>query len=123
MSRRLSLTALLAALVALALAAPAAASPVLVYDDGQVTRVDDPALPAPQASNPLTDAAHECITDAAAPTASAAAVTTVRKALQRAYRRGDIDRDAYSAYGDVYSRAKHAWHRLSGSRRSELGSV
>jgi hypothetical protein len=48
---------------------------------------------------------------------------TVRKALRRAYDHGDIDRDAYSAYGDVYSKAKSAWHRLGGNRRTELGAV
>lgn len=134
----------LAALVAaLAIAAPAAASPVLVYDGGRVTRADDPALPPAQATNALPAAPRECIRgdaadaagpaeatsaasprthDAASPHAHAAAIS-VRNALRRAYDRGDIDREAYSAYGDVYSRAKTAWHRLGGNQRLELGAV
>lgn len=110
-------------------AVPAAASPVLVYDDGQVTRTNDPALPAPSAANPLLDQARECAPGAADahtsahPPAAHASAVSVGKALRRAYGRGDIDREAYSAYGDVYSRAKSAWHRLSGNRRRELGAV
>jgi hypothetical protein len=120
-------TTLLAATAAtLTLASSAAASPVLVYEGGQVRSADDPALPAAQASNPIPAAARQCIPGAVAagavPVAHSAAVS-VRKALRRAYSRGDIDRIAYSAYGDVYSHAKSAWHRLGGNRRIELGAV
>jgi hypothetical protein len=131
-----------AALLVLVLAAPAAGSPVLVYDDGHVTAADDPALPPASAASPLVDAPRECdvpgvtaqaagdaadsqpsaVAAAASPVAHAA-VVSVRKALRRAYHRGAIDRDAYSSYSDVYSRAKHAWHRLGGTRKRELGSV
>src|SRR5512133_1528237 len=110
-----------ASLATLALAAPAAASPVLVFDDGHVTRTDDPALPPPDSPDAVMDAPRECSV-VAQPTASMSAVS-VRKALRRAYDRGDIDRDTYSAYGDVYSSAKSAWHRLGGSRKSELAAV
>ena len=44
---------LAAALACLAIAAPAAASPVFVYDNGHVTKADDPALPATSAPAPL----------------------------------------------------------------------
>jgi D-glucuronyl C5-epimerase C-terminus len=128
--------AIAAVLITLALAAPAAASPVLVFDDGQVSKIDDPALPAAVASDPLVDAPRECAPGAAsqpaasaasaprpvAPTAYAAAIS-VRKVLRRAYDRGAIDRETYSAYGDVYSRAKSVWHRIGGSRQRELGAV
>jgi hypothetical protein len=159
---------LAAALTTLTMAAPAAASPVLVYDEGHVTRANDPALPAATTANPLVDAAHECSAGAAfgggaassagaasesvaAGSASAsaapiargasgtrnpgvtprqtgdsiafAAATSVRKAIRRAYSRGDIDRATYASYGDVYSKAKSAWHRLGGNRRIELGAV
>src|SRR4051794_29352261 len=109
-----------AALASLAVAGPAVASPVLVFDDGRVSKADDPALPPATAANPLVDSAHQCGT--AAPTASMS-VVSVRQALRRAYGRGDIDRDTYSAYGQVYSHAKSAWHRLSGNRQRELGAV
>lgn len=109
------------ALATLAFAAPAAASPVLVFDDGRVTSEDDPALPAASASNPLADAPHKCGAGQA-PIASAS-VVSVRRALRRAYDRGGLDRETYSAYGDVYSGAKSAWHRLGGTRKRELGSV
>ena len=108
---------------ALALAAPAASSPVLVVDGGRVQRVDDPALPAAQASNAVPAAARRCAPTATTPPAASAAAVSVRRALRRAYDRGDIDTESYSAYGDVYSSAKEAWHRLSGRRRAELGSV
>jgi D-glucuronyl C5-epimerase C-terminus len=104
----------------LALAAPVAASPVLVFDNGHVTKADDPALPAAAASDPLVDAPRECVPPA--PTASMS-VVSVRKALRRAYDRGDIDRPTYSGYADVYSSAKSAWHQLSGTRQHELGAV
>jgi D-glucuronyl C5-epimerase C-terminus len=145
MSRRPLLIA--AALAALAFAAPAAASPVLVYDDGHVMKADDPALPAATAANPLVDAPRECggvtplhVGDAAAdarattgadaraatgadsPPAHTAAVS-VGKALRRAYAKGAIDRATYSAYAGVYSKAKSAWHRLHGNRQRELGAV
>ena len=162
--------ALIAALaLVLVLAAPAAASPVLVYDQGRVTTANDPALPPATAANPLVDAPKECDVHGVTPlqagdasdlgpaatTASAvahpqgdgvtplhagdasdlgpaattaspvarAAVVSVGKALRRAYHRGAIDRKAYSAYADVYSAAKRAWHRLAGTRKRELGSV
>ena len=109
-----------AALASLAFAAPAAASPVLVFDDGQVTKADDPALPPAVAANPVPTATRECAPGE--PVASASAIS-VGKALRRAYARGDIDRETYSAYSDVYSKAKSAWHRLGGNRRIELGAV
>ena len=96
---------------------------MLVYDNGQVTSEDDPALPPASAANPLTDAPRMCATaQTEAPIATAAAVS-VRKALRRAYDRGAIDRDTYAGYGDVYSQAKSAWHRLGGNRQRELGAV
>src|SRR3954454_24076590 len=110
-----------AALAALVLAAPAGASPVLVFDNGHVTRTDDPALPPASAANPLVDAPHQCA-QGPGPTASMA-VVSVGKALRRAYNKGHIDRDTYSAYGDAYSSAKSTWHRLGGNRKRELAAV
>jgi hypothetical protein len=124
-----------AALTTLAVAAPAAASPVLVYDNGRVTKADDPALPPATAANPLVDVPRECgvtprqpgdsasAASAASAPAAHSAVVSVRKALRRAYARGEIDPATYSAYGDVYSNAKSAWHRLGGNRQRELGAV
>lgn len=140
---------IVAALAALACATPAAASPVLVYDGGHVTRVNDAALPPADATNPVPIGARECSAPGSTPagghakapgptpaggharpvhtgdthpTARAAAVS-VRKALRRTYDRGDISRDDYSAYGDTYSAAKAAWHKLRGNRKTELGAV
>ena len=112
---------------------------MLVYDGDTVARVDDPALPAADESNATPATPEECAAATAGAAASAAepragagtvdgpmaraAAMSVGKALSRAYRRNHIDREAYSAYKDVYSDAKRAWRRLSGSRRSELGSV
>jgi hypothetical protein len=50
---------LAAALACLVIAAPTAASPVLVYDDGHVTKADDPALPPASADPPPADL-HQC---------------------------------------------------------------
>jgi hypothetical protein len=125
MSRCLPL--IVAALAALAIAAPALASPVLVYDNGRVAKADDPALPPATAANPLSDAPRECVGGAPPrqPTdvAAHAAAVSVGQALRRAYQKGAIDRDAYTSYGDLYSKAKAAWHRLGGNRRVELGAV
>src|SRR3954451_11696689 len=122
-----------AALATLACAAPAAASPVLVFDDGHVTKADDPALPPADAANAAVDAPTECavpriegvtLRQAGDSVAEArVAAVSVGKALRRAYARGDIDRATYSGYRDVYSKAKSSWHRLGGNRRVELGAV
>src|SRR3954453_14405405 len=73
MSRRLA--CILTALAALACAAPAAASPVLVYDAGAVHVTDDAALPPPDAANPA-GGARECTPGAsAAPLARSAVVS------------------------------------------------
>ena len=109
----------------LAFAAPVAASPVLVYDGERVEHVDDPALPSADASNAIPTGAEPCA-DAGAGTSSPlarASAVSVGRALRRAYDREHIDRDAYSAYKEIYSDAKRAWRRLSGSRRAELGAV
>jgi hypothetical protein len=118
---------LAAFIAALALAAPAAGSPVLVMDGGRVQRSDDPALPPVDASDPIPRDARACGADAgerrrSRPSAHASAVS-VRRALGRLYRRDQIDFDAYHDYSETYSRAKHAWHRLGGRRRTELDSV
>src|SRR4051812_31596883 len=122
-----------AALATLACAAPAAGSPVLVFDHGHVTKADDPALPPAEAANPLVDAPRECavprregVTPLQAGDSAAVArvaAVSVGKALRRAYARGNIDQATYSAYRDVYSKGKSAWHRLGGNRGVELGAV
>lgn len=124
MRRLFALPAALCA--ALTLAAPAPASPVLVYDGGQVRRADDPALPGTREANPIPTDARRCDAvqaGAATPPTAQAAAISVRRALRRAYDRGDIDRTAYTGYSDVYAQAKAAWRRLGGTRRSELGSA
>jgi hypothetical protein len=114
---------------------------VLVYDGGKVEHAQDPWLPPADAANAIPADAQLCTpaqgtprqtgdrsarrigrASAAAPVARAA-VVSVRRALRRAYHAGDIDQATYASYGDIYSRAKSAWHRLSGNRRDELGSV
>ena len=110
-------------LVVLALLAwpcAAAASPVLQYDNGQIRQIDDPALPPADAANSAIDVPEVC--PSAVPLASAS-VVSVSKALRRAYDRGDIDQATFSGYRDTYSAAKHAWHRLGGNRRAQLGTV
>jgi hypothetical protein len=116
--------ALAAGSLALVLGAPAAASPVLIVDGAHVRRADDPALPPADTSNAVPARGVRCDGRRAASSIVAhSAAVSVRRALRRAYARGDIDRAAYEAYGDVYSDAKRAWHRLGGRRRAELGSV
>jgi hypothetical protein len=68
------------------------------------------------------DAPRECSDPSSAVVARASAVS-VSKALRRAYERGDLDQETFSGYRDVYSAAKHTWHRLRGNRRAQLGSV
>ncbi len=131
-AKGLASVAALACAVAFAFAAPAGASPVLLYDGGHVTTVDDPALPPAADTNPVSLDAHECAPAATSPAATPAqtpaptaqtAAISVRRALRRAYDRGELSRATYSSYGDVYSQAKSAWHRLAGNRRAELGAV
>src|SRR4051794_19016109 len=109
--------ALLTAAIVCAFAAPAAASPVLVYDGGKITQANDPWLPAPSATNTGIGVPTPCnasavprpegVGDLHTGDASASAIS-VGKALSRAYARHDIDRETYSGYKDVYSKAKSA---------------
>src|SRR5689334_8101098 len=111
-------------LALLAFPCAAAASPVLLYDNGHVRRVDDPALPPADATNAGLDAPRACagvpqtqgLSDLGSGHTARASVVSVSKALRRAYAHGDIDQTAFAGYRDVYSAAKHAWHRLSGNR-------
>jgi hypothetical protein len=128
---------LLAALAALAVAAPANASSVLLVDGAHVERIDDPALPPPAGANPVPADARQCHADAPAgadaqparadaahaSARAAKARSSIPRALRRAYAQGAIDAETYNGYLDTYSAAKHAWHRLHGNRRYELGGV
>src|SRR5437763_11858910 len=107
---------LLALLATLLFAAPAAAAPVLVYDNGHVQRADDPALPPADATNAGLDAPQACVPGGAPAASAHASVVSVSGALRRAYDRGAIDQATVSGYRDAYSAAKHAWHRLAGNR-------
>src|SRR3954465_6193888 len=73
------LACILTALAALTGAAPAAGSPVLVYDAGAVHVTDDPALPPPDAANPA-GGARECAPGASPAAIAHSSVVSVRKA-------------------------------------------
>ena len=108
---------LLAACVAsLVLAAPAAASELLVADDGGVRRVDDPYLPS--ADLPPVPGA-----DAAAPAARAAKGPSVRRVLRDLLRDGAITQEQHDEYRGIYDEARSVRSRLSGARRNELSRV
>jgi D-glucuronyl C5-epimerase-like protein len=117
MSLRARLT-LLALGVCLVLPAPALASEVLVVGPHGVKAREDPYLP-PRSVTDLPPPGP-----GASPTASASKRgPTVRRALRDAFRGGDITRDQYVEYRDLYKEARSARSRLSGARRTELGAV
>ncbi|MEX2195621.1 MAG: D-glucuronyl C5-epimerase family protein [Thermoleophilaceae bacterium] len=100
----------------LALAAPAAASELLVVDGDRVRKVEDPYLPAldlpPAPGMPKAD-----------PRAGTAAGPSVRRALLSLYRAERITRDEYDGYKALYLEARSVRRRLSGARRNELARV
>ena len=100
----------------LALAAPAAASPLLVVDGDSVRTVEDPSLPA-------LDFPPEPPAPDAEPRAGAAAGPSVRGALLSLYRAGRITREDYDEYKALYQEARSVRRRLSGARRNELHRV
>ena len=111
--------AAIAATAALA-AAPAEAAPVLkVRPDGTVVR-NDPYLP-PRAETDLPRPAGRGRVQA--PRASAAARTTVKKALKRALEAGEITAAERRAWRRAYKRALRTRANLTGARRTQLSSV
>lgn len=117
-------TATFAALCAVAyccLAAPAAASEVLVLTPhGQVT-VEDPYLPSRAASDLVAPPAQ-----APEPERRAGAAQereTVRGAIRRAFLAGQITEEQHDEYRRLYLEARSARRRLSGARRAQLHAV
>lgn len=109
---------LLAACAAcLALAAPAAASEVLVAGEDGVRRVQDPYLPS--LDLPPVPGAR-----AAAPEPRArAAGPSVRRVLRDLLLSGAITQEDHDRYRGVYDEARSVRGRLEGARRSELSRV
>ena len=108
----------LAAGLAVVAAAPAQAAPVLeVRPEGTVLR-EDPYLPAPAASD-LPPPRGRVAPARARP----AARTTVRKAIARAARAGEITPEQRDEFRAAYSRALGTRSRLAGPRRTQLSAV
>jgi hypothetical protein len=125
--RSLKLTAGLLVLAA-ALPAPALAGDVVVVGhDGSTRHVDDPALPSVEATDPVGGAVRCGAVPApfakhdVAPAAKKK--VTVKKALADALKAGAITSDAYRTYRADYTAARTTVRKLSGQRRTELGSV
>ncbi|HEX8646245.1 MAG TPA: D-glucuronyl C5-epimerase family protein [Thermoleophilaceae bacterium] len=108
-----------AILALLALAAPAAASPVLHWDGEKLTERDDPALPPPSLGDPPAPPGPCAGSE---PRLSASA-TSVNQAIDRAVSRKQITAVDATRYKRAYSAAKSTRGRLSGRFRNELGSV
>ena len=104
-------------LLALALAAPASASPVLHWDGDRLEQSDDPALPPPALSDPPAPPGP------CAQPALRASATSVNQAIDRASSRKQIDAPAAAEYKRIYREARATRAKLSGSYRSELSSV
>ena len=100
---------------ALALAAPGAASPVLVLDGGHVEQRDDPYLPAADLPPPQgrgLRAADELV-----------AGPTVRAELDRLLAEGQIDQATHDARRTSYNRARKSYKKLTGARKAGLGGA
>ncbi len=114
--RTLAATALVAAA---ACSAPAQAAPVTVVGGNGVERVDDPFVPT-RAQIDLGPAPG--IPRIRVHPASRGS-RAVGRALRRARARRAISGSDYSSYLRTYRRARSAWRRLKGGRRTELGYV
>ena len=112
---------LLACIFAVAAAAPAAASPVLVLDGREARAADDPHLPAADLPAPPRGAggrtAHARTTPAEPPG------PTVRQELDRLLAEAQIDPAQHRLRVNVHKRARRALRRLTGARRTELAAV
>ncbi|MDQ3934181.1 MAG: D-glucuronyl C5-epimerase family protein [Actinomycetota bacterium] len=105
-------------LLALALAAPAQAAPILHWDGETLEQRDDPALPPPSLSDPPAPAGP-C--EQQQPLRASA--TSVNQAIDRARSRKQVTTDQAADYKRIYREAKSTRARLSGSYRNELSSV
>ena len=108
---------LLALLAVCAVAAPAAAEPVLVVEDGRAVVRDDPALPADALVAPPPGVAREC------GAVAAAAGPSVSQALARVTRAGAITAEQRAAWLGQYRGARDVARGLRGQRRDELRAV
>jgi hypothetical protein len=116
---RITAQLLVACAGCLALAAPAAASPLVVVGAHGERTVEDPYLPPPAASDlpPPPPAA------ARGPRAGSARTLTVRRRLRDLLRAGAITQEAHDRYRALYDEARALRGRLRGARRAELARV
>ena len=120
-------TILAAVAGALAFAAPASASEVLEYDGGRLVPKEIPALPSPTGpeslpGDPLACPAPTPKDKAPPPPRVSASATTVKRAIDRARRRGNISAAEARSYRAIYTRARRVRRRIKRYRR-ELSSV
>ena len=94
---------------------PAAADPVDVWRDGQVSRHEDPFLPGP---DPLPSRAR-----ATGPPVARAAAASTRRALRSLLETGAIDQATYDARTAEYDAVLERITRLRGARRAHLRST
>jgi len=123
---RTTVTCILALLVALALAAPASASPVFEYaGHGRLVERQNPYLPPPAPEEAaVVGSEQDCpILPAPKPKLHAASGPSVRKAISTARSRGTISTAAAARYRASYGAARNARAHLGGRNRRELSSV
>src|SRR3954463_5611822 len=118
---RFTFVFILAVLAGFAVAVPASASKVLEYQGGGrlVTR-DDPYLPPRQGPEAAGYGRAPALARAKV---HAARGPSVKSAVARARRRGDISAGAAQNYYRAYNRARSTRSHLKGQRRKELGAV
>jgi D-glucuronyl C5-epimerase C-terminus len=102
------------ALLLVAFPASAAATPVLVFDHGRVTRENDPFEPADVGPLPPRSAA---------PAARAAQTASAKVVLRHLLDRGQIDKGTYDTHTKDYDDAVFIRAQLGGTPRRELGAV
>ena len=117
-------TGILALLAGLALAGPAAASPVLHVEGGEVRRVEDPFLPTRAASDlPGIDPARAPAPASATARTAAARGPSVRRILREELLAGRLLQADHDRYRSLYDASRAAVRRLPGRRRVELGAA
>ncbi|PTL56541.1 D-glucuronyl C5-epimerase family protein [Paraconexibacter algicola] len=115
---------LAAALVALALAGPAAAAPLLVLEpDGRVTARDDRFLPAPDRPVGRTAAPAPAMAPDGPAGRAARSRRTVRGELARLRDAGAIDAATHDRHRETWDAAQRTLRRLTGRRAVELRGV
>jgi hypothetical protein len=117
-------TIFLALILSLTAAAPAAAESVLFMDEnGDVSRVNDPHLPAADLPTPPAPKSSSARLARKRVTAAQTSGPSFKGGIQGLYSGGHIDINSYNRAKRAYDNAKRSYKKVTGARKVELRAV